>query len=434
MVRLSLFFTHYPEGIKLVSTVFVHPRLKGAKKTRLGRKGFPWMEGVQTLVIFLLRWAAWARRYESDGAEEEPNFEGKRPSPATSLNDVLTSRPTWVENVFGSVNGEPLLNSLIDRWNADLSTAPNDPVRLELKRVGLAQNERLDPAAIEVVITGNQDTIEDARQLDALADDVKRQWEVGSASRKGLAPPYKSVGDVARSRIQRTETEAFREPEHFMFSTGCNWEGCELDHRWRAIVGSKLDQVAHRQGNPFTSLLRRARGLLHHEASQRGLQIGPVKLRAHDQQRLQSIINEIDTRRVFYEEYAFEDPRYCVQSVLACRDQIRMLLRGTWHDKFIESFVRDIDDSLSRFMTKSSQCMPPASAHWHHEFSPFIQCLDQMRLEVWTDVALIIERAGGSLSPILHIPKVFLSEFEKVKNSESTRSTSPNPRSTSPRR
>jgi len=211
----------------------------------------------------------------------------------------------------------------------------------------------------------------------------------------------------------------FKEPTQFRFSTGYVWRGEDVDmgSEWRTSLAAKLEAVAANAGNPLASLLSRTIGLLRQGTLQDGLQLGPIKVGGTDQQRIHGVVTELDTRRAFYEEYAFEEPKYCVQSVLACRDEVRKIVRGVWADKVLESLVQDIQHHLACFLTDVQQHMPSESAHWHNEFAAFIRCLNAMRLEVWTDVALIMQRVGSIVTPT-HIPDWIVTEVNRLRNNE----------------
>jgi len=212
---------------------------------------------------------------------------------------------------------------------------------------------------------------------------------------------------------------AFKEPNHFKFSTGYDWRSSdvELGLEWRSSIAVKLKAIEVNSGNPVKSLLSRTIGLFRQGIFKAGLKLGPVKVDGTDQQRIHAIVTELDTRRVFYEQFAFEDPRYCVQSVLACRDEHRRIMRGVWADKVLESLGQDIQHQLARFLTDVQRYMPSESAHWRKEFEAFIRWLYAMRLEVWADVALIIKRVGPIVTPA-HMPRWIVMEVDRLVNNK----------------
>src|SRR5262245_2355234 len=163
MSELFLTFTP-PPGAELIATRFTHSRLKGEVSARLGAydRAFRGPAGGQALTALLLRTAAWGRRNGGGGHRSPPCLEGHRPSPAASLNDVLTSRPQWVSDVFGEANGRPVLTALIGRWNADFNTCPKAPVRVWV------ECDELPPGQIHVQIEERE--VRDARILAELAE------------------------------------------------------------------------------------------------------------------------------------------------------------------------------------------------------------------------------------------------------------------------
>lgn len=173
MTELVLSFTP-PPCAELVATRFSHPHLTGPISARLGAydRCFKWSAGVRALTALLLRTAAWARNER--GAHTQPSLEGGRPSMAASLNDVLTSKPQWVADVFGEAGGRPVLTELIGRWNADFNTCASAPVRLWL------ECDRLPPDQIRVEVDGRP--VDNPSGLVHLADDVCRQCGRGKVA------------------------------------------------------------------------------------------------------------------------------------------------------------------------------------------------------------------------------------------------------------
>src|SRR5205085_2265597 len=88
---------------------------------------FEWTAAVQVLAAYLLRCAVWGLRNSEHQFGPEwrllpdfPRLEGRRGTPAASLNYAISKAPKWICEMFGcDVNGEPHLRRLIYRSNAD---------------------------------------------------------------------------------------------------------------------------------------------------------------------------------------------------------------------------------------------------------------------------------------------------------------------------
>ncbi|HJZ59343.1 MAG TPA: hypothetical protein VKE74_30640, partial [Gemmataceae bacterium] len=127
MSELVLSFTP-PPGAELVATRFSHPSVRQEVRARLGSDGrsFKWTAGVQSLAVLLLRTAAWARNGRAEHPEP-PCLEGRRPSMAASVNDLLTNPSQWVADVFGGAGGGSAIEALIGRSNRDFKACPKAP-------------------------------------------------------------------------------------------------------------------------------------------------------------------------------------------------------------------------------------------------------------------------------------------------------------------
>lgn len=179
MTELTLTFTPLPRA-ELIATRFAHPKLANEVVARLGayERSFKWTAGVQALSTLLLRTVAW---YGCGQASlPGPCLEGRRPSLAASLNDVVTKTPQWVCDMFGKVGGRSLVSTLIGRWNPDFNTSPKAPVQLWLEA------SELPPDRIRVNIDGR--LVNDPEELRALADDVIQQW-IGTRGRPESVRP-----------------------------------------------------------------------------------------------------------------------------------------------------------------------------------------------------------------------------------------------------
>ena len=179
MLELSFTMDPHPQ---LVATRFTHPKLKEReRRTERGEEEgeFRWTRSLKALCIMLLRYAAWARRGEGD----EPVLEGRRPSPATSLNDALSKcTGRWLDDIFGQDGGQLIVLSLLQWKNRDMKTAPGGPVRLRLSPKNLAASE------ISVVVDGRPE--ERPEHLLALARRIEGQhWGRARGSGPKRIPP-----------------------------------------------------------------------------------------------------------------------------------------------------------------------------------------------------------------------------------------------------
>jgi RNA polymerase sigma factor (sigma-70 family) len=180
MRELELWFTGGATPA-LYETVFRHPYLsdvagqeqhavrgkdEGAHPRHYG--SFQWSRAVQALAVFMLGWAAWARRPKHNGFAHGPTFQGMHSTPASSLNYALSKKNDWLCDMFGyDEEGDPIALKLIRRTNPDLKR-PGTPVGLSLN------TPLLPPGNIKVFLDGK--SIDDTEQLDNLAQDIASRW------------------------------------------------------------------------------------------------------------------------------------------------------------------------------------------------------------------------------------------------------------------
>jgi hypothetical protein len=209
----------------------------------------------------------------------------------------------------------------------------------------------------------------------------------------------------------------FNEPTHFSFTTGYEWrrEGVELSTNWHAAVLDRIQVLTQERGNRAKrpSPARTFWRLLRQGAFKRGIKVGPITVDGSDQERLHGIVTEIDTRRVFYEHFAFEQSRYCIESVRAARDKIRDLSRGTWADSRLEVLLQDLHQALADFLTRAEPHVPGPPAEWPLQPGPFVRSLTEMRLQIWTIIALLNIHVGDVVRP-KHLPPWLLQEIRHV--------------------
>jgi diguanylate cyclase (GGDEF)-like protein len=165
--RLVLRFTVGTGGEEaaLWQTEFHHRQFApGGRRTARGQDEgahavdgtFQWTAAVKVLTAYLLRCAAWGQRHPKGrcgdtGPDAEcPALEGRRASPAATLNYAMSKKTQWLCDMFGTDgSGSPFLLELIRRSNADLKRE-GEPVLLRLD-VGA-----LPPGRIEVVADGRR--------------------------------------------------------------------------------------------------------------------------------------------------------------------------------------------------------------------------------------------------------------------------------------
>jgi hypothetical protein len=176
---IVLTFQKTAKGYKLAEVIFRHQFLKKTIKSEYSLNEFPWSEGVQALVIFLIRWADWARRYRGEGEGREPRFEGGKSTPAASLDNVLTTKPAWVKKFFGTFGSELLVMSIIERKNSGFKSSPDEPVRLWLDQNQLNPSE----IQVEIVDSDGHKPVDDAQELVNIANDIQRQWKRSNTTR-----------------------------------------------------------------------------------------------------------------------------------------------------------------------------------------------------------------------------------------------------------
>lgn len=137
-------------------------------------KTFKWTAGLKALSILLLRTVAQEILKSSvppEGSASQSAYilQGRRRSPAASLNDALTKNHAWIFDMFGGTSPNmPMLKELVRRRNPDFHTDEAAPVELWL-------NTEVFPAD-RIKITLNGKPVRDPETLEQLADDLASQW------------------------------------------------------------------------------------------------------------------------------------------------------------------------------------------------------------------------------------------------------------------
>ncbi|WP_395685341.1 hypothetical protein [Caenimonas koreensis] len=138
-------------------------------------------------------------------------------------------------------------------------------------------------------------------------------------------------------------------------------------------------------------------------AANGGFRFGGIELKDPDLVRVHDVVNEIDSRRVFYACGEDENPRHAMTSLYAARDEIRKLTRGLWADKSCERLVQEISNTLSDHCTRAERLRPEEQGLWSPDSREFMSVMTDMRLTVWVLVAVLQRKLGGVISPS-HLP------------------------------
>lgn len=168
--EVRLWFAATPE-LELIETEFRSPRLAdGVRKS--GRTDpayrFSWTRGVGAVAAFLLRWAAWGSGSRSGRRPRMPVLEGKRKTPAGTLNDALTKPPRWLSDMFGTdSHGRSLFAGLVFRRNPDFKKQKGAPTSIAL-RPG-----KLSPEHTRIYLDGSRVT--DPSRLLRMAKRIEEQ-------------------------------------------------------------------------------------------------------------------------------------------------------------------------------------------------------------------------------------------------------------------
>lgn len=145
-----------------------------------------------------------------------------------------------------------------------------------------------------------------------------------------------------------------------------------------------------------------------------GFKFGGIELKDSDLNRVHAIVNEIDTRRVFYACGEDENAKYAMTSLYKARDEIRTLSRGVWADPSCERLVQAITNTLADYCTKAEKLNPDELSTWSPHSTKFMEVMTEMRLSVWVLVAILQKKLGNVIAPS-HLP---LSIKHKVESAE----------------
>jgi hypothetical protein len=141
-------------------------------------------------------------------------------------------------------------------------------------------------------------------------------------------------------------------------------------------------------------------GLFHQAAANGNFTFGPIKLQDADLNRIHAIVTEIDARRLFYACGEDENPRYAMQSLYEARKAIREASKGVWANPSCEVLVQAITAALGDFCTSAEKLKPEHSGKWSIPVrNHFYSLMTDMRLNVWTLVAMLKKKLTSVLNP-----------------------------------
>lgn len=146
----------------------------------------------------------------------------------------------------------------------------------------------------------------------------------------------------------------------------------------------------------FVSAFRQA-------AANGNFKFGGIELKDPDLNRVHAIVNEIDSRRVFYACGEDEIAVHAMASLYKARDEIRVLTRGVWSDRSCERLVQAITNTLADHCTKAERLKPEELSAWSPDSTKFMDVMTEMRLSVWVLVAMLQKKLGGVIAPT-HLP------------------------------
>ena len=190
MTRVCLDFVTHKGTQRLQEVLFQHPTCATKHVARLGQYSeFVWRQGTIAVVAFLVgaaqNAAHRAGRY---------SIEGRRPSIAATINDVLTRRGqgrllAWVSDILGAdaKTGEPLLWKCFNVQNQDF--------RCKTSPVVICLNEAFLPAElIQIRVDGR--VVDDRKGLESLCNSLINQWN------QSRLPNSRKDGEFAASKSQ----------------------------------------------------------------------------------------------------------------------------------------------------------------------------------------------------------------------------------------
>ncbi|WP_290654109.1 hypothetical protein [Idiomarina sp.] len=126
---------------------------------------------------------------------------------------------------------------------------------------------------------------------------------------------------------------------------------------------------------------------------------GIIKLQDSDLNRIHSIVNEIDQRRLFYNCSDDEMPKFAMQSLYEVRKFIREESRRVWAAPSCEAIVQEISHALSEACTTAERLGGDSIEMGGHNYDEFLDVITDMRLKAWSLVAILKEKVGSVVTP-----------------------------------
>jgi hypothetical protein len=154
-------------------------------------------------------------------------------------------------------------------------------------------------------------------------------------------------------------------------------------------------------------------GIFRQSIATEGFKAGPFTLKNVDLQRVHRIVNEIDSRRVFYTRYEEEGPPYALASINQARDAIRQSMNDVWADSSQERLVQQIQVALNDFVTQVERIEPFPANYAADNFSEFEEPLVDLRLKIWSIVAALKIKNGHIIQP-MHLPDKVLHKVSRA--------------------
>lgn len=151
------------------------------------------------------------------------------------------------------------------------------------------------------------------------------------------------------------------------------------------------DSLKDRLSNTIDSLIR----IFRKSVAEEGFNIGPIKLKNTDLNRVHSIVSEINTRRVFVNCIDDEVPEYARESVRQARDTIRSIIKGIWTDGSEERIIQEILLAMADFETACEKINPFPQRFNDTNYDQFINAIVEMRIKVWTLICYLEKRNGS---------------------------------------
>ena len=153
-------------------------------------------------------------------------------------------------------------------------------------------------------------------------------------------------------------------------------------------------------------LLARSEGLMKNlvsvfrQAAANGcFKIGSIEIKDPDLNKVHDIVNEIDSRRLFYECGQDECPKHAMTSLYEVRKEIRTLSRGVWSDRSLERLVQEITAQLNSFSSHAEKLNPESLSGSALDNQKFWFVLTDMRISIWILVTFLKKKLGSILQP-----------------------------------